>query len=61
MHHQHPGNIYLNPRSLELVLLPLRQQVIDSVLQLVMMLVVVGSDGLPCSVTYCSLVSGSES
>jgi hypothetical protein len=46
MHHHHPGNICLNPKSLELVLLPLRKQVIDNVLQLVMILVVVGSDGL---------------
>jgi hypothetical protein len=60
MHHKHPGNIGLDPRSLELILHPLRQQVIDSVLQLVMILAVVGGDCLPCSITYCSLVSGSE-
>jgi hypothetical protein len=61
MHRQHLGNICLKPRSLERVLLPLRHQVIDSVLQLVMILAVVGGDGLPYNITNCSLVSGSES
>jgi hypothetical protein len=61
MNHQHLGDIFLDPRSLELVLLPLRQQVIDYVLQLVMIFVVVGGDRLPCSISYCILVSGSES
>jgi hypothetical protein len=41
MDHQHPGDICLDPRSLELVLLPLRQQVIDRVLQLIMICAVV--------------------
>jgi hypothetical protein len=31
MHHKHRGNISLDPRSLELVLLPLWKQVIDGV------------------------------
>jgi hypothetical protein len=35
--------------------------VIDGVPQLVMIFVVVGGDCLPCSVSYCILVSGSES
>jgi hypothetical protein len=32
MHLKNPGNFSLDPRSLELVLLPLRQQVVDGVL-----------------------------
>jgi hypothetical protein len=60
MHHKHPGNIGLDPRSLELVLLPLWQQVIDGVPQLVMISVAVGGDRLPCSISYCILVSGPE-
>jgi hypothetical protein len=46
MHHKHLGNIDLDPRSLELVLLPLMQQVIDSVPQLIMISAVVGGDCL---------------
>jgi hypothetical protein len=61
MHHKHPRDISLDPRSLELVLLPLRQQVIDKVLQLVMIYAVVDGDCLPRSVSYCILVSGSKS
>jgi hypothetical protein len=59
INHKHPGDISLDLRSLELILLPLRQQVIYSVLQLVMVSAVVGGDCLPCS--YCILVSHSES
>jgi hypothetical protein len=61
MNHKYPRDISHDPRSLELVLLPLRQQVIEGVLQLVMIYVVVGGERLPCSVSYCILVSGSES
>jgi hypothetical protein len=60
MLHKHLGNIGLVPRSLELVLLPLRQQVIDGVPQLIMIYSIVGGDRLPCSVSYCILVSGPE-
>jgi hypothetical protein len=48
MHHKHPMDISLDPRSLELVLPPLRQQVVDGVLQLVMIFAVAGGDRLPC-------------
>jgi hypothetical protein len=60
MHHKHPGNNGIDPRSLELVLLPLWQQVIDGVPQLVMISTAVGGDRLPCSISYCILVSGPE-
>jgi hypothetical protein len=61
MHHKLLGDTSLDPRSLELVHLPLRQQVIDIVLQLVMICVVVGGDCLPCSVSYCISISCSKS
>jgi hypothetical protein len=60
MHHKHPRDIGLDPRSLELVLLPLRQQMLDGVPQLIMISAAIGSDHLPCSVSYCILVSGPE-
>jgi hypothetical protein len=61
MNHQHPGNIYLDPRSFELVILPLGLQVIDGILQLRIISAVVGGDRLPSSVTYYILVTGSKS
>jgi hypothetical protein len=60
MHHKHPGDIGLDPRSLKLVLLRLRQQVIDVVSQLVMISAAIGGDCLSNSVSYCILVSGPE-
>jgi hypothetical protein len=60
MHHKHPGDICLDPRSPELVLLSLRQQVVDGVPQFIMISAAVGGDCLPCSVSYCILVSGPE-
>jgi hypothetical protein len=60
MHHKHPRNIGLNSRNLELVFLPLWQQVIDGVPQLIMISAAVGGDRLPCSISYCILASGPE-
>jgi hypothetical protein len=60
MHHKHLGNIGLDPRNLELIFLPLWQQVIDGVLQLAMISATIGGDHLPCSVSYCILASGPE-
>jgi hypothetical protein len=60
MHHKHPRIIGLDPKSLELVLLPLWQQVIDGVPQLIMISGAVGGDRLPCSVSYYILVSGPD-
>jgi hypothetical protein len=60
MHHKHPGNIGLDPRSLELVLLLQWQQVTYGVPQLVMIPVAVGGDRLQCNIGYCILVSGLE-
>jgi hypothetical protein len=60
MNHKHPGDISLDPKNLELVL-PLRQQMVDRVLHLVMIYAIVGGDCLPCSVSYCILVRCSES
>jgi hypothetical protein len=61
MHHKHLVNISLDPRNLELILLPLRPQVVDIVLQLVMMCAAISGDCLPCSISYCLLVSCSKS
>jgi hypothetical protein len=58
MHYKHTRNIDLDPRSLELVLLPLWQQVIDGVPQLIMISMAVGGDRLPCSISYCILLNG---
>jgi hypothetical protein len=60
MHHKHFRDIGLDPSSLELVLLPLRKQVVAGIPQLVMISVAIGGDCLPCSVSYCILVSGPE-
>jgi hypothetical protein len=57
MHHKHPGGIGLDPSSLELVLIHLRQQVVDGVPQVIMTSVAIGGDCLPSSVSYCILVS----
>jgi hypothetical protein len=60
MHHKHPGNIGLDLRNLELIFLPLWYQVVDGVPQVIMIASAVGGDRLPCSVSYCILVSGPE-
>jgi hypothetical protein len=60
MHHKHLGNIGLDPINLELVFLPLWYQLEDGVPQLIMISSAVGGDRLPCSVSYCILVSGPE-
>jgi hypothetical protein len=54
MHHKHPGDIDLAPRSLELVLLPLRQKMVDDVLQLIMIFAVVSGDRLPSALAIAS-------
>jgi hypothetical protein len=61
MHHKHSRDISPDPRSLELVLISLRQQMVDIVLHLVMICAVVGGDCLPCSVSYCISISCLES
>jgi hypothetical protein len=52
VNHLHPGDILLHPRGLELVLLPLRQEVIDGVLQLILVEMAPRSDGLPSGVSH---------
>jgi hypothetical protein len=60
MHHKHLGNIALDLRNLKLVFLPLWQQVIDGVPQLIMISTAIGVDHLLCSASYYILVSGPE-
>jgi hypothetical protein len=59
MNHNHPRDISLDPRGFELILLPLRQKVVDRVLWLVMMCAAIGGDRLPYSVGYC-IISNSR-
>jgi hypothetical protein len=50
MNHINPGDISLDSRSLELILLPMRQKVVDGIIQFVVMCVVIGSDRMSCSI-----------
>jgi hypothetical protein len=61
MNHINHGDISPDLRSLELILVPLRQKVVYGILQLVVMSVVKGDDSLPCSVSYNISLSRSES
>jgi hypothetical protein len=61
MSHLHSRDIGPHPRSLELVLLPLRQRVIDGILQLAVMRAVPCGDSLPCSINYNIATRCSES
>jgi hypothetical protein len=60
MNHINHGDISLDSKSLEHILLPLRQKVVDCILQLVMMCAVEGGDRFPCSVSYHIFVNHSE-
>jgi hypothetical protein len=46
VYHLHPGDILLHPIDLELVLLSLRQEAVDGVLQLILVAIAPRSDGL---------------
>jgi hypothetical protein len=52
VYHLHPGDILLHPRGLEFVLLPLRQEAMDGVLQLILVAMAPRSDGLPGSISH---------
>jgi hypothetical protein len=52
MNQKHHGDISLESKSFEPVLLALRQKGVDGVLQLIVMGAVVGGDCLPCSINY---------
>jgi hypothetical protein len=61
LNHLHSRDINPHLRSLELVLLPLRQKVVDGILQLTVMCALPGGDSLSCSVSYSITTSHSES
>jgi hypothetical protein len=46
VYHLHPGDILLHPIGLELILLPVRQEVVDRVLQLMLVATDPRCDGL---------------
>jgi hypothetical protein len=53
MNHINPGDISPDPKILELILLPLRQKVVDGILlQLVVMCTIKSGDSMSCSVSY---------
>jgi hypothetical protein len=52
LNHLHSWDVSTYPRSLELVLLPLRQKVVDGILQFFVMCAVPSADSLPCSISY---------
>jgi hypothetical protein len=52
VYHQHPRDVLLHPRGLELVLLLVGQEAVDRVLQLALMAMAPRSDGLPCVVSH---------
>jgi hypothetical protein len=52
VYHLHPGDILLHPKGLELVLLSLRQETVDGVLQLILVVMALRSDGLPGGVSH---------
>jgi hypothetical protein len=52
VYHLHPGDILLHPRGVELVLLSLRQEAVDGVLELTLVATAPRSDGLPGGVSH---------
>jgi hypothetical protein len=58
--HLHPRDVSLHPRSLELFILPLWQDMVDGVLQLVVLSVVPCGDGLSGSVSHIIIARCSE-
>jgi hypothetical protein len=52
VHHLHLGGILLHPRGLEYVLLSLRQEVVDGVLQFILVETALRSDGLPGGISH---------
>jgi hypothetical protein len=52
VYHLHPGDILLHPKGLEFALLSLRQEAVDGVLQLILVVNAPRSDGLPGGVRH---------
>jgi hypothetical protein len=61
VHHLHPRDILLHPKGLELILLPIGQEVVDGVLQLTFVATDPRCDGLPGGVSISVAVRGPKS
>jgi hypothetical protein len=60
VYHHHPGNILFHPIGLELILLPVGQEVVDGVLQPTLVATDPRCDGLPGGVSYNFTARGPE-
>jgi hypothetical protein len=61
VYHLHPGDILLHPIGLELILLPVGQEVVDRVLQPTLVATDPRCDGLPGSIGNSIIARGPES
>jgi hypothetical protein len=61
VHHLHPVDILLHPISLELILLPVGQEVVDKVLQPTLIAADPRCDGLPGGISNSVATRGPES
>jgi hypothetical protein len=61
VHHLHPGDILLHPICLELILLPVGQEVVDGVLQPTLVATDPRRDGLPGGISNSVAARGPES
>jgi hypothetical protein len=61
VYHLHPGNILPHPIGLELILLPIGQEVVDGVLHLTLVAMDPRCDGLPGGISNIDAARGSES
>jgi hypothetical protein len=61
VHYLHPGDILLHPISLELIILPIGQEVVDGVLQLTLVATDLRCDGLPGGISNNVAARGPES
>jgi hypothetical protein len=61
VYHLHPGDILLHPIGLELILLPVGQEVVDGVLQLTLAATDLRCDGLPGGIGNSIATRGPES
>jgi hypothetical protein len=61
VYHLHPGDILLHPVGLELILLPIGQEVVDGVLQPTLVATDPQCDGLPSGIGNSIAMRGPES
>jgi hypothetical protein len=60
VYHLHPRDILLDPIGLELILLPIGQDIVDGVLQLMLVAMDPRCDGLPGGIGNSIIVRGPE-